>query len=115
MGKCDYCEKDYEAEKQLIVLDGITERSTICPYCGYKNIIDYYDEDLNELVELANARSSWLKSLNRDPEEDNTMVNLVKRINNLSPYLLISAKRRSQGRPCYVHTAEFILTEEETV
>lgn len=109
MRNCECCLKDYKQEVKLIVIDGITERSSVCPECGYKNITDYYDEDLNELVELANLRIDWLKSLNRDIEDDNEIKNLKKRINNLSPYLLKVAKRRSEGKPCFVHTAEFII------
>lgn len=112
MRECE-CGKRFEGELVLITEDGITERSVICSECGTNNIIDYYDEDLNKLIDLINTRARWLKSLNKNLEEDTILANYKKRVNNLSLHLLKVAKKRSKGKLCFVHTAEEILSESE--
>lgn len=115
--KCWGCGKRFKGEMKTEIVNEVHNRYLECPRCQDKIFINFFCPDLQDLVDQVNVRAEILILNGQNPEKDIEVINLMKRINNLSQFLMKEAKRRSNGQPCYVETTmieegEFINEKE---
>lgn len=111
--RCWACRRRLKDEIKVEIINEVHSRYLECTSCQGKTLIDFFCPDLQDLVDQVNARVGMLISNGQDIEKDNEVINLTKRINNLSKFIMTEAERRSNGQPCYVETT--IIGEGECV
>ena len=111
--RCWDCRKRFKDEVKIEIINEVHSRYLECPFCQGKTLIDFFCPDLQNLVDQVNVKADMLISSNQDIEKNNEIINLSKRINNLSRFVMSEAERRSNGQPCYVETT--IIGEGECV
>lgn len=111
--RCWECGKRIKGEIKVEIINEIHNRYIECPRCQCKHQIDFFCPELQDLVNQVNLRASMLTSMGEKVEEDIEVINLSKRINNLSKFIISEAKRRSNGQPYYVEST--IIGEGECI
>lgn len=100
--RCGGCGRKFNGEIKTEIHNEIHGRYLKCPRCQDKYLIDFYCPYLQSLITQINLRAKFLLLTEQNVKEDIEIINLSKRIDNLSKFLLSEAKKRSNGKPCYV-------------